>query len=510
MSADTTPADAGRADSGAEAAAGRAGRWVDDRLRVSKFADSVLNHVFPDNWSFLLGEIAMYCFVILVLTGVYLTFFFHPGSRDVVYQGSYLPLRGVHMSEAYESTISLSFDVRAGLVVRQIHHWTADVFAAAVIVHLCRIFFTGAFRRPREINWIIGVTMLILVIFNGFAGYSLPDDLLSATGLRIAYSILLSIPFAGTWLASLFFGGAFPGPATTDRLFIIHVLILPALIAVLLSVHLAIIWRQKHTQFPGPGRTERNVVGLRLWPTYAAKSAGLFAAVFAVVAALGGLAQINPLWLYGPYRTGAVTTAAQPDWYMGWLEGALRVFPPWRVHVFSHTIPELFWPGVVLPGLTFALLYAWPFLEARVTHDRAEHELLDRPRNRPARTAIGTGVLAFYVVLFCAGSQDIFAQHLNAPIVDVNRTFQVLLVVAPLVVASITWKWCCDLGAESSDDDDGSARPPDPGAGAGDVAPDRSERNDRARELERLGVALAFIVSIIDFVRRRRRKHSQR
>ncbi len=360
------------------------GRWVDDRLRVSKFADSVLNHVFPDNWSFLLGEIAMYCFVILVLTGVYLTFFFHPGSRDVVYEGSYAPLRGVHMSEAYESTISLSFDVRAGLVVRQIHHWTADIFAAAIVVHLCRIFFTGAFRRPREINWIIGVTMLILVIFNGFAGYSLPDDLLSATGLRIGYSILLSIPLVGTWLASLFFGGTYPGPAVVDRLFIIHVLILPALIAVLLSAHLAIVWRQKHTQFPGAGRTEHNVVGLRLWPTYAAKSAGLFAGVFAVGAALGGLAQINPLWLYGPYRTGAVTTAAQPDWYMGWLEGALRLFPAWRVHLFGHTIPEVFWPGVVVPTLTFALLYAWPFLEARVTGDQARSRVA-RPTARAAR-----------------------------------------------------------------------------------------------------------------------------
>jgi ubiquinol-cytochrome c reductase cytochrome b subunit len=442
-----------------DAIAGSAGRWVDDRLRVSKFADSVLNHVFPDNWSFLLGEIAMYCFVILVLTGVYLTFFFHPGSRDVVYEGSYVPLRGVHMSEAYESTISLSFDVRAGLVVRQIHHWTADIFAATIVVHLCRIFFTGAFRRPREINWIIGVTMLILVIFNGFAGYSLPDDLLSATGLRIGYSILISIPFVGTWLASLFFGGTYPGPAVVDRLFIIHVLILPTLIAVLLGTHLAIVWRQKHTQFPGPGRTEHNVVGLRLWPTYAAKSAGLFAGVFAVGAALGGLAQINPLWLYGPYRTGAVTTAAQPDWYMGWLEGALRLFPAWRVHVFGHTIPEVFWPGVVVPTLTFALLYAWPFLEARVTRDHGDHELLDRPRNRPGRTAIGTGVLTFYIVLFAAGSQDIFAQHLGLSIVTVNRTFRVLLVIAPLVVASVAWKWCHDLARRVPDADADEVEP---------------------------------------------------
>jgi ubiquinol-cytochrome c reductase cytochrome b subunit len=482
--------------------AGSVGRWVDDRLGVSKFADNVLNHVFPDNWSFLLGEIAMYCFVILVLTGVFLTFFFHPGSRDVVYQGSYGPLRGLHMSEAYESTVALSFDVRAGLVVRQIHHWTADVFAATVVVHLCRIFFTGAFRRPREVNWIIGVTMLLLVIFNGFAGYSLPDDLLSATGLRIGYSILLSIPFVGTWIASLFFGGTYPGPDAIDRLFIIHVLILPTLIAVLLGIHLAIIWRQKHTQFPGPGHTEHNVVGSRLWPTYAAKSAGLFAAVVTVVAALGGLAQINPIWLYGPYHTGAVTTAAQPDWYMGWLEGALRLFPAWRIHLWNHTIPELFWPAVVLPGLTFTLLYAWPFIEARVTRDRARHELLDRPRDRPGRTAIGTGVLTFYIVLFAAGSQDIFAQHLNAPIAGVDRTFRILLFVAPVIVALITQKWCHDLSSRPEDSVGPTASPIAPRAnGTAQLA---TETREPTSKLERAGLLVGVFAAVVYAFRRRR------
>ncbi|MDQ6748402.1 MAG: cytochrome b N-terminal domain-containing protein, partial [Candidatus Dormibacteraeota bacterium] len=263
---------ANRLERSAEQAAGRTGRWLDTRLGIAHFADNALNHIFPDNWSFMLGEIAMYCFVILVVTGTYLTFFFHASHADVVYHGRYVPLQGLHMSDAFESTLTLSFDIRAGLVIRQIHHWTADLFAAALVAHLCRIFFTGAFRRPRELNWIIGLTMFLLVILNGFAGYSLPDDLLSATGLRIGYSVAISIPFVGTWLASLFFGGPYPGAATTGRLFIIHVLLLPALIAALLGAHLAIIWRQKHTQYPGPGRSERNVVGSRLWPTYAAKS----------------------------------------------------------------------------------------------------------------------------------------------------------------------------------------------------------------------------------------------
>ncbi|MDQ3879085.1 MAG: cytochrome b, partial [Actinomycetota bacterium] len=325
-------------------------RWLDDRLGTSSFAESALNKVFPDHWSFMLGEIALYCFVVLVLTGTFLTFFFHASSNDVVYHGSYAPLYGTQMSEAYESVVRLSFDVRVGLVMRQIHHWAALVFIASIVVHLCRVFFTGAFRRPREINWMIGVTLLLLGIFNGFTGYSLPDDLLSGTGLRIAYSIALSVPFIGTWLAFLLFGGEFPAHQIISRLFVVHVMIVPGLIIALLTAHLVIIWRQKHTQFAGPGRTESNVVGSKLWPTYAFKSLGLFCAVFAVLGALGGLAQINPIWLYGPFIPHAVASPAQPDYYLGWVEGALRIWPAWEFHVFGHTIPEVFLPAVALPG----------------------------------------------------------------------------------------------------------------------------------------------------------------
>jgi ubiquinol-cytochrome c reductase cytochrome b subunit len=424
---------------------GRLGRWVDDRLGATHFTRTALNKVFPDHWSFMLGEIAMYCFVILVATGVFLTFFFNPSSNQVNYDGSYVPLQGVRMSEAFRSTVELSLDVRAGLVMRQIHHWAALLFMAAIVVHLCRIFFTGAFRRPREVNWIVGVTLLLLTLANGFTGYSLPDDLLSGTGLRIAYSIALSIPLAGTWLTFLVFGGEFPADEIINRLFVIHILLVPVAIATLLGAHLAILWRQKHTQFAGKGKTEHNVVGSHLWPTYTAKSIALFAAVFAVLAALGGLAQINPIWQYGPFEPAAVTTAAQPDWYVGWLEGALRVFPPWEVRAWGHTIANPFFPGVLLPGLTFGALYAWPFLEAKVTGDRAPHELLDRPRDRPVRTAIGVGVLAFYIVLLLAGGQDIFAERLRVSITSVLHAFQIGLLVVPLAAALLAYKLAKDL-----------------------------------------------------------------
>ncbi len=409
----------------------------------------------------MLGEIALYCFVVLILTGVYLTFFFVASTKTVVYNGSYKPLQGVAMSQSYESTIRLSFDVRAGLVMRQIHHWAALVFIGAIVLHLCRIFFTGAFRRPRELNWIVGVTLLVLAIFNGFAGYSLPDDLLSGTGLRIAYSIALAIPILGTWTAFLVFGGEFPADNIISRLFVIHILIIPAAIAALLGAHLAILWRQKHTQFRGRGRREDNVVGSRLWPTYAAKSVGLFALVAGVLALLGGLAQINPVWLYGPFDPAAVSTAAQPDWYMGWIEGALRIFPPVYLHLGTYDVSELFWPAIVLPGITFALLFAWPFLERRFTHDDAEHHLLDRPADGPVRTAFGVTALTFYGILLLAGGQDIWAQRLDVSLGSVLWTFRIGVLVVPPLVGLFTWRLCRDLRAGRHSEHEGErAEPP--------------------------------------------------
>jgi ubiquinol-cytochrome c reductase cytochrome b subunit len=435
--------------------------WFDDRLGASHFTRTALNKVFPDHWSFMLGEIALYAFVVLVLTGIYLSFFFVPSAAQVQYHGGYTPLRGVTMTQAYESVLRLSFDVRAGLVMRQIHHWAALVFIAAIVLHLCRIFFTGAFRRPRELNWLVGVTLLVLAIFNGFAGYSLPDDLLSGTGLRIAYSIALSIPVVGTWIAYLLFGGEFPAHDIIPRLFVIHVLLVPAAIATLLGVHLAVLWRQKHTQLRGRGRREDNVVGSLFWPTYAAKSVGLFALVAGVLAFLGGLAQINPIWLYGPFKNSAVSTAAQPDWYLGWVEGALRIMPPAFLKIGPYSVPEIFWPAVLLPGVTFALLYSWPFLERWVTRDHAEHHLLDRPSERPMRTALGVAVLTFYVVLLLAGAQDLWSQLLDVSLTSVLWTFRVLVFVAPVLLGLFTWKVCHDLErGRHAQEEESLAEPP--------------------------------------------------
>src|SRR5215217_1777714 len=416
----------------------RGARWLDDRLGAASVARTSLAKVFPDHWSFMLGEIALYCFVALVLTGVFLTFFFEPGTNEVVYHGGYAPLDGARVSAAYVSSVRLSFDVRTGLLMRQVHHWAALVFLAAIVVHMCRIFFTGAFRRPRELNWLIGVTLLALSLFNGFSGYSLPDDLLSGVGLRIAYSIALSVPVVGSWLAFLVFGGEFPADQIIHRLFVVHILLVPGLLVGLLTAHIGILVRQKHSQFPGPGRTEHNVVGSKLWPTYATRSVDLFCAILAVLFVLGGLVQINPIWLYGPFEPSQVSSPAQPDWYIGWVEGALRMYPPWEFRLFGRLVPNPFLPAVLVPAATFGLLYLWPFLEQRLTRDREAHQLLDRPRDHPVRCAAGAGTLAFYGLLLATASNDVIARLTRAPVASLTWAGRVVLLAGPPVVAVAT------------------------------------------------------------------------
>ncbi|HEX7746153.1 MAG TPA: ubiquinol-cytochrome c reductase cytochrome b subunit [Micromonosporaceae bacterium] len=412
---------------------------VDNRLRLSPVVRKALAKVFPDHWSFMLGEIALYSFVVLLLTGIYLTFFFDPSAADRVYRGDYAPLDGSTTSAAYASTVQLSYDVRGGLLIRQTHHWAALLFVGAIVLHLSRIFFTGAFRKPREINWLIGVTMLALALLNGFTGYSMPDDLLSGTGLRIIYSVVESIPVVGAWLVFLAFGGEFPADLVIPRMFVSHVLLVPAVLVALISLHLGILVRQKHSQFAGPGRTEHNVVGSRLWPGYTLRTLALFAWVLAVVFALGGLVQINPVWIYGSYEPAQVTSPAQPDWYVAWGDGALRLFPPVEFRVAGHLVPAPFFPGVVLGGLTFLALYAWPFAERLWTKEKRSHQLLERPRQHPVRLGVGVAAVVFYALLVIAAADDVIARLLRVPLLDVLSVLRVLVPVLPILAGAVAF-----------------------------------------------------------------------
>ena len=433
-------------------AATAVGHFFDDRFGSSGFVKRSINKVFPDHWSFLIGEIAMYSFFILLITGTYLALFFDASMKEVIYDGSYVPLKGVPMSQAFASTLHISFDVRAGLLFRQIHHWAALLFFASILVHMFRVFFTGAFRKPREMNWLIGIVLITLAFTEGFAGYSLPDDLLSGTGLRIAHSIMLSVPIVGTWVAYLAFGGDFPGNAILGRLYIVHVFLIPGLIMGLIMAHLGMVWFQKHTQFKGPGREEDNVVGERFVPHYQAKAGGFFMLVFGMLALLGGLFQINPVWLYGPYDKYQVSAGSQPDWYVGWLEGALRLMPNWEIRGAGHTWPfEVFLPGVALIGIVSTVAALYPFIEPLWTKDRGYHNLLDRPRDNPLRTSLGVAAIVWYLVLFASGGNDIIALKLGVSINSVTYAGRILFFVAPAIAFFVTRRICLSLQARDRD-----------------------------------------------------------
>ena len=244
------------------------GGWLDDRFHGARGVRVLMRKVFPDHWTFMLGEIALWSFVVLLLTGTFLALFFVPSTQEVVYHGSYSKLNGISMSQAYASTLNISFDVRGGLLIRQIHHWAADLFKVAIMAHMLRVFFTGAYRKPREVNWLIGIVLFTLGMLEGLFGYSLPDDQLSGAGLRIFEGVLQGIPIVGTYLAFFLFGGEFPGNAIVPRMYIIHVLLIPGLILALVTAHLFIMFHQKHTQMPGLGNTEKNVVGQPFWPYF--------------------------------------------------------------------------------------------------------------------------------------------------------------------------------------------------------------------------------------------------
>ncbi|AKH81973.1 ubiquinol-cytochrome c reductase cytochrome b subunit [Streptomyces sp. CNQ-509] len=424
----------------------RVADWADARLGLHAAGRKNIRKVFPDHWSFLLGEVAMYTFLIVLLTGVYLTLFFKPSMAEITYHGSYAPMNGVHMTEAYASTLDISFDVRGGLLIRQIHHWSALIFIAAMATHMMRVFFTGAFRKPREVNWLFGFTLLVLGCIAGFTGYSLPDDLLSGTGVRFMEGATLATPVVGTYLAFFLWGGEFPGTDIIPRFFAIHVLLVPGIMLGLFVLHLILVFYHKHTQFAGAGKTNDNVVGAPFMPIYVAKAGGFFFLVFGVVAVIAGMFTINPVWDLGPYRPDLVSTGAQPDWYMGWTEGLIRFMPGWEwVIPGGYTINFGVFIPLMIVGVVPIAMVAYPFFETWVTGDHREHHTLDRPRNVPTRTAYGVAWLTWVFVLLMGGGNDLWATHFHLSIESITWFVRVSFFVAPVVAFWITRRICLGL-----------------------------------------------------------------
>jgi len=428
------------------------GAWLDDRFHGARGVRVLMRKVFPDHWSFMLGEIALWSFVILLLTGTFLSFFFVPSTAEMVYHGSYAKLDGIQMSQAYSSTLNISFDVRGGLLMREIHHWAADLFMASLIIHMLRVFFTGAYRKPREINWLIGIVLFTLGLLEGLFGYSLPDDQLSGAGLRILEGVLQGIPIVGTYLAFFLFGGPFPGNSIIPRLYILHVFLIPGIILGLITAHLFIMFHQKHTQMPAKGNTEKNVVGAPFFPYFLAKGQAWFFFIFGALVLLATFAQINPLWLYGPYTPVAISSASQPDFYMGLLEGSLRIMPSWEINGFGHTltlsvlIPALLPLGLVLTGAAL-----WPFFEQWATGDKAIHNINDRPRNAAVRTATGMATITFYGVMWAEGANDVIADKLQIPLYTITWIARVMIFVGPAIAFFVTKRIC--LGLQRKDNE---------------------------------------------------------
>ena len=357
--------------------------YIDERTGISGLVRELGRKIFPDHWSFMLGEVALYSFVVILLSGTFLTFFFQASMAEVVYEGSYLPLKGLDMSAAMASTLDISFDIRGGLLMRQVHHWAALLFVASIGLHMLRVFFTGAFRKPRELNWIVGFVLFILAMAEGFTGYSLPDDLLSGNGLRIIDGMVKGIPIVGTWISYLLFGGEFPGTQVVGMFYSLHILLLPAIIVALIGVHMVLLVVNKHTQFSGPGRTNDNVVGVPIMPVFAAKAGGFFFIIFGVITLVAATVTINPIWVYGPYDPSPVSAGTQPDWYIGFADGALRLVPPgWELELFGFTLSlNILVPLLVLP-LFLAVVALYPFLEGWITGDQREHHMTRPPAQR--------------------------------------------------------------------------------------------------------------------------------
>ncbi|NQX10628.1 ubiquinol-cytochrome c reductase cytochrome b subunit [Microbacteriaceae bacterium VKM Ac-2855] len=426
---------------------GKASNYIDERTSISAVVKEFGRKIFPDHWSFLLGEVALYSFVIILLSGTFLTFFFQASMVETEYDGSYLPLKGIEMSAAMKSTLDISFDIRGGLLMRQIHHWAALLFVASIGLHMLRIYFTGAFRKPRELNWVIGFVLFILAMAEGFTGYSLPDDLLSGNGLRIIDGIIKGIPIVGTWISFLLFGGEFPGTDIVGRLYTLHILLLPALVLAFIALHLVFVVVHKHTQFPGAGKTEQNVVGFPVLPVYAAKAGGFFFIVFGVVALIASLFTINPIWNYGPYDPSPVSAGTQPDWYIGFADGALRLIPP-GLETEWVGVGTISW-NILIPlvaiGIFIALVLFYPFIESWITGDKREHHILDRPRNAATRTAIGAAGVTFYAGLWSAASSDLIATHFRLTMEGVIHGIQFVTVVGPFIAYFITKRICLAL-----------------------------------------------------------------
>ena len=403
----------------------------------------------PFHWSNAFGVVSLACVAVLFVSGLILMFFYTPSSELVTYRGSYAPLRGVEVSKAFESTMAISFDVRGGLLLRQLHHWAALLLPASIIIQLLVTFFTGGFRRPRQLTWVLLFLVLIAAMAGGWSGYALPDDMLAGTGLRIVQGIVLGIPVIGSWVSVLMFGGEFPG-SIIENLYPIHVLIVPAAIVALLAARARSSYVHKPAQFALPGRTEHNVVGVPMLPDAATRAAGLFGLVVGVLTLVSATVTVSPIWHHGPADPANASAGSQPDWYTGFLDGALRLVPPgWEFEWLGYTWTLAILLPLAVIGTFLLLVVLYPYIEGWITRERRDHDILDRPRNAATRTGIGVAGMVFYGVLWGAASADIVATQFGLSLESIIVGFRIVLLFGPVIALEVTRRVC--LGLQKKD-----------------------------------------------------------
>lgn len=394
--------------------------WWDERLDWNRFKARFLRKAFPVHPAFFLGEIALFSFVILVITGILLALTYEPSAQPVELEGNQVPA-------AYASVIE-NDRTPLGLLVRQVHHWAAHVMIAAAILHLLRIFFTGLYKKPREINWLVGLMLLVLAVFASFSGYLLPFDAFSVTATGIGYHIARSVPWIGPQLADFIFAGKFPATGTIPRFYAYHVILIPLLLMGLITLHLVILLKQQHSQAPSTRIYvgNRKILGVPLWPHQALLMTVLFLILSGSLFAVAGLFPVHPVAYYGPPEPA--TPVVKPDWYWLWLYGALKLVPTWfDFEVFATTINPENVGGVLLPLLVVMLLVLLPFVD----RSREPVHFLEQPSAHPVRTSVGAGALAFFLVLMMAGYNEELAVSLEA--------LRVAVLLAPLLIGAIMY-----------------------------------------------------------------------
>lgn len=399
--------------------------WFDERVGLAGFYEKFGRKAFPVHTSFFLGEMAAFSFFILVVTGAYLGLIYIPSNVEIDYGGQQLP-------EAYAS-VKLIESIPVANLFRTVHAWSAHLLIASVVLHAMRIFFTGTYRKPRELNWVIGVVLLGLTLMAGFVGYSLPYDSYAVTATGVGYSIARSIPLVGNIAAELFFGGIYPTLGSLPRLYTIHVFIVPALLALVIGLHLLLVIKQKHTQ-PGyarklaePGR----VLGVPLWPYQAILAGQLLLFMFGGLFLLSAFVPIRPIDAYGP--PGPETPEVKPDWYLLWVYGFLKLVPRQvQLTLGPFNIGPEFIGGLVFPALFLGVITIVPWLD-RTNRSGKRYEYLEPPRQAPLRVACGVGFLVYIATLFLAAFYDQLG-------LTIAQTW-LFTIAVPLLVGGAIYLW---------------------------------------------------------------------